>query len=147
MLKSEAQIQYLTQVLGVEQFLRPILRAEEKTSEVGFRAAIFVEKMSTEERSLFEKMLAAMKISHFEVFEGVDSKRFNEILLGAPVLVIVFSTALGSHFNIGVLREFVDHGGVPTIVTYSPRELRKNPDLKSEAWKDMKLAIQRLGLS
>ncbi len=140
------QIRYLKEVLGVEQILWGKPRSE--VASMGPCMAVFVSKMNTSERELFNKMLGAMKLSSndYHVVEEPMNEEYKQLLSQAPIVALVFGFELAKSLNIEFTRgKFSSQEGVATIVTYGPADLSKNPELKSETWKDMKLALQRLG--
>lgn len=145
---NQAQLRYFKEVLGVEQILRgPVLVPE---TVVGPRLAIFVEKMNASQRELFQKMLAALKVEPSDILVSEDPKldEYQRALREKPVVNLVFGFDLARRLEIEHARgKFSNQSGVATIVTHGPVDLSNSPGLKAEAWKDMKLAIQRLGIS
>jgi hypothetical protein len=141
---SLSQLRYLREVLGVEQIL---WRKSSEASLHGTRITVFVEQMNTLERELLIKMLNAMKLDSkdYEIIEEPTNDEYKNAISRKPILSLVFSHKLAERLQIPFTRgKFANQDGVATIVTYGPTDLTKNPELKSEAWKDMKQAMTRL---
>lgn len=122
---------------------------------------------------LFNKMLDAMKLTRDDVFitnvvrcrppknrapdlhEIAACRGFllSQIALINPQLIITFGgtaahSLLNSQTSLGRLRGRVhDWNNIPLIVTYHPSYLLRNPAAKRDVWNDLKLALERLGLS
>jgi uracil-DNA glycosylase family 4 len=55
---------------------------------------------------------------------------------------------LNSELSIGRLRgKFHDYRGIPVLCTYHPAYLLRNPAAKKEVWEDVKLLMNRMGLT
>ncbi len=145
-----SQIRYLKEVLGVEQILwdPPKTYSSSEATLSAPRITVFVEKTDASERELFNKMITAMKLAphDFEVIEDPTNEEYQKALAKGPLVSLVFGFDLASKLTIEFQRgKFANQNGIATVVTYGPADLTKNPELKAEAWKDMKLAMSRLG--
>ncbi len=140
------QLRYLREVLGIEQILWGKRASfEAPVAKSGRRLYAFVSPLSTTEQELLTKMLQAMKLqpNDYRIFE--DPTQWQPAMQNPPEVAVVFgletAQSMGREFTRG---KFVDVEGVPTIFTYSPKDLATQPELKAEAWKDLKIAMRRL---
>jgi len=148
-----AQLRYLKEVLGVEQILwrAPYkATAEDLIARPAAEAPVlvFVEKLSPDEKVLLQKMLQAMKLStaDYSIIEAPTEQKFDQGLKTKPTLALIFGQNLAGQLNLDFEKRgrFIDCQGVATIVTYGPQELLVHSELKAEAWKDMRTAMNRL---
>lgn len=65
-------------------------------------------------------------------------------LLGRPAAQAILDTALPMNRLRGKLYRYRD---IPTIATWHPAYLLRNPAAKKEAWEDLKLLMQAMGIS
>lgn len=139
------QLRYLQEVLGVEQIMWRSPKANELTPRQK-EAYIFVDPLDNDQKTLLHKMLEAMKLSDFEVIENPSREDLAKHLKDEPKLALVFGQTLAEKLQLDFTKrgKFLDVNGVATIVTYGPSDLFQQPELKSEAWKDMKHAMVRL---
>jgi uracil-DNA glycosylase family 4 len=122
---------------------------------------------------LLTKMLAAMGLAREEVFilnvlkcrpPGNRTPEPTEIAACAsyleeqlqvlkPELIVALGGTAAHHLlqnDVSIRRlrgRFHDVGGRTILVTYHPSYLLQNPELKRDAWEDLKLAMAKLGLT
>lgn len=141
-------LNYLSEVLGVHQILRPegLAGAEASASaqlagdQFAHRLWVFDRpgKSSLTESALFKKMMEALKLdlSEIRVFEfevGELNTLEDDLVFSAPVLS--FSTEA---------TQWLQARPVPPAVlisTFGPRDLEPNPQLKRQAWNDLQKLI------
>lgn len=142
---SSPQLRYLREVLGVEQIL--FASSPSEAAVQGTRITVFVEELNPADHELLTKMLGAMKLGpkDYEIVVEPTKGEYLSALSRKPILSLVFSYRLAERLKIPITRgKFANQEGVATVVTHGPSDLTKNPELKAEAWKDMKFAMSRL---
>ena len=133
-------LNYLTEVLGVSQILRPVSAAQNIEAESllarSVRLSVFDLPVSAPlvRSPLFKKMIEAMGIGLDDVriyeyesseLESLvnDLELAGSVLSFAPELTQVLQTRAVRIANL--------------VTTYGPRELEKNPQLKRQTWNDL----------
>ncbi len=117
---------FLNETLGVKSIvLTPAENASRPKNDT-IKYFIYVQNLSdysTEESSLLEKMIGALKLDpiEFGVFEFNENEAPNNSQLGSQI----------------ILRDEPKQKGE----TFSPRVLLKKPELKRKAWDDLKLTF------
>ena len=117
---------YLNETLGVKSILLTPAENASTTKNDTLKYFIYVENLSaysTEESTLLEKMIGALKLNpiEFGVFEFKQNEAPSESQLGLQI----------------ILRDQPQKKGE----TYSPRILLAKPELKRKAWDDLKLTF------
>lgn len=141
----EAYIAYLENVLGLRQVVWPETSVEiqedppENTARVH---VLFVadQPFSPRAKELFEKMRDAMKIPNQQcklLFVSHASSAELQVSAFAAEHVVCFSKATFEQIP-------ADHAA--RFVTYSPEVLLSRPELKKEAWEDLKKVMKSLGV-
>lgn len=137
-------LNYLSEVLGVAQILRPAqaeIFSETESREV--RLCVFDLPGSSPlvQSALFKKMIEAMGIGldDIRVYEYEPSELealANELDLQVPVLS--FAPELTQSLQSRASK-------IQTLVTtYGPRELEQNPQLKRQSWSDLQKLMKLL---
>ena len=95
---------------------------------------------------LLSKMTTAMNLSaadYIIVNLADEPQRRSQlvVILGANTAQALF----GDDFDFNAARgTWLVHQGLPTIVSYHPRDLRRTPASKRDAWNDLQAVMQRL---
>lgn len=117
--------------------MEPVRSQPESVRSQNVSVAFAVEgPLSDEERTLLDKMIAAMKLPA-EAVKVVGG--LGEATALKPKNLVVMQASGGQERG-----AFHDLGGVPAISTFHPRALLARPDDKRLAWDHLKLVLARL---
>lgn len=127
----QSYIDYVQNVLGVKSILHSAPQAAEQvqTAEAAASLIYFVleTEMKAEERELFDKIVAAIKLT---------AQDFRVVLASALAqgewAVVMSSNPLEAQ------KLLIDLSPAKTLFTYSPKALLAKPELKREVWENLK---------
>jgi hypothetical protein len=136
----EAYVQYLDQVLG----LRSLVWPEAKASEIPLPQAkesllvlfVFPSAVGSKAQELFEKMREAMKIPSAQtrlVFADQMQPKDLQLLALTFRHAVCFSREIWQQLQVGEDSK---------TCTHHPDELLQKPELKKEAWEDLKKVLK-----
>ncbi len=144
----ENYLWYLENVLGLKTLVLPEMPSPVETEAIVEEPVVkppqvlFIEEraLSAAASELFHKMREAMKLSSEQVtvlFADKASASELQVAVMSADRVVSFSKNIFQN-----LQKEPEH----KFLTHSPEELLKRPELKKQAWDDLKLVMKSLGL-
>jgi hypothetical protein len=140
----ENYLWYLENVLGLKTLVWPEIQSPVIVEEPKPKAAqvLFIQERawSPSASDLFHKMREAMKLTSDQVnvvFADQVSSSELQVAVMAADRVVAFSKNIFQTLNKEPENKFV---------TFSPEEMLQRPDLKKQAWEDLKQVMKSLGL-